>query len=158
LINISKIQLIDIPIIFKFIDSNFNDFKYFIDLGWTKKNIKNHFEKNNNYSLGCFKNKQLNGILLGETIFFENKLALEIHIFVIEKESRQKKIGTKILDFVKINKKITKISKIYLEVAENNLNALKFYEKNNFVFLKFRHNYYKINNENINAKCYLKEI
>ena len=50
------------------------------------------------------------------------------------------------------------ISKIYIEVSENNHPAIKFYEKNNFVFFKFRHNYYSINNKKLNAMCFSKDL
>ena len=35
---------------------------------------------------------------------------------------------------------------------------LNFYEKNDFVFYKFRHNYYRYNNKNVHAKCFIKKI
>ena len=76
----------------------------------------------------------------------------------ITKINRRSNIGTNLINFIETNKKTNNISKIYLEVSENNTGAIKFYEKNNFVFFKFRHNYYKDKNENINAKCYMKKI
>ena len=42
------------------------------------------------------------------------------------------------------------------EVSDKNKEAINFYEKNNFVFLNFRHNYYNYNNETFNARCYQK--
>ena len=76
----------------------------------------------------------------------------------VSKYFRRNNIGSSILKNIEINKNSNKITRVYLEVAENNLGALRFYEKNNFVFLKFRHNYYKNNNKIINAKCYTKLI
>ena len=49
-------------------------------------------------------------------------------------------------------------SKIFIEVAEDNVEAINFYQKNNFVFLNFRHNYYRYNDKNIHAKCFIKKI
>ncbi len=37
------------------------------------------------------------------------------------------------------------VSHIYLEVHEDNSNAIKFYKKNNFVEISIRHNYYNYN-------------
>jgi len=50
------------------------------------------------------------------------------------------------------------ISKIYLEVAENNISAIDFYKKNEFVFSNLRHNYYIQESKNISAQCYYKNL
>ena len=71
---------------------------------------------------------------------------------------RRKGIATNLIDYLEINKNSTNISKVYLEVAENNFEALKFYEKNNFVFSNFRHNYYIDKTINVNAKCFYKVL
>ena len=132
----------------------FNEFK---KLGWNFNNIVNHFKKENNFSIGCFNKNKLCGLLLGEKIINNLYFDLEIHIMFVNKKDRRNKIGSSLLNFIQINKNLNKIVKIYLEVSENNTNAIKFYEKNNFVFFKFRHNYY-IGNKTINAMCYSKII
>ena len=68
----------------------------------------------------------------------------------------RKKIATKLLNYIETNN--LNFSKIFIEVAEDNVEAINFYQKNNFVFLNFRHNYYRYNDQNIHAKCFIKNI
>ena len=98
------------------------------------------------------------GILLGDIIKSYDSSILDIYVFFVVKNERRKNIGSSILQYIETNKDIINISEIYLEVEENNVEAIKFYEKNNFVFVNFRHNYYKYKNEKINAKCFLKKF
>ena len=148
----------DLSKVKEFIDNEKNEFFKFFKKGWAFKNIENHFKKNNNYSVGYFHKNKIFGILIGEKIVQNLDFDLDIHIIFISKDIRGKNIGSNIIDYVKINKKLNRISKIYLEVAENNLEATNFYEKNNFVFFRIRHNYYRENNKIIDAKCYYKII
>ena len=133
-------------------------FSKFLNIGWSQENIKKHFDKENNLSIGYFHQNKLFGVLVGETIKMNESIELEVHIILVSNSLRRKKIGTNLIKYIETNKQFLDISKIHLEVAENNLSAIKFYEKNNFVFFKFRHNYYKYNNKNINAMCYFKKL
>ena len=155
---IKKLQKDDLLLINEFILKEKKEFIFFSKLGWSNKNIENHFQKKNNFSIGYFYKNKLYGILIGEKIINITKYDLEVHIMFVSNKKRRNKIGSNILNFVDLNNKLSKISKIFLEVAENNLVAIKFYEKNNFVFFKFRHNYYKYNDKNIKAMCYFKII
>ena len=134
------------------------EFNKFSKLGWGFKNIKSHFQKNNNFSIGYFYKNKIYGILIGEKIINKTQFDLDVHIMFVSKMSRRNNIGSSILNFVDSEKHINNISKIYIEVSEKNTEAIKFYEKNNFVFFKFRHNYYYNNGIKNNAKCYLKKI
>ena len=154
---IRQIFLEDLLAINKFINNQKEGFDKFKNLGWSYINIKNHFKKENNFSLAFFNSNKIIGLLLGDKIKNNNYFDLDIHIMFVSKNDRRRKIGTSLLNFIESNKKINNISKIYLEVSEDNTDAIKFYEKNNFVFFRFRHNYYN-NTENINAKCYSKII
>ena len=120
------------------------------------KNIESHFSKNNNYSLGYFKDNNLVGVLIGDTIKNDKEYDLELHILFVSKHQRRKKIATKLLNYIETNN--LNFSKIFIEVAEDNVEAINFYQKNNFVFLNFRHNYYRYNDKNIHAKCFIKKI
>ena len=137
-------------------DDNSDEYSYFKKIGWSLKNIESQFNKVNNYSLGFFKANNLVGILIGDLIKNDKGYDLELHILFVSKEQRRKKIATKLLNFVETN--IIKFSQIFIEVAEDNLDAISFYKKNNFVFLNFRHNYYKYNDRNVHAKCFIKKI
>ena len=154
--SISLINREKLSLIFKFIDDNSDEFSYFKKIGWSPKNIETQFNKVNNYSLGYFIANNLVGLLIGDAIKNDKDYELELHILFVSKDQRRKQIATKLLNYVEIN--IIKLSQIFIEVAEDNLDAISFYKKNNFVFLNFRHNYYKYNDKNIHAKCFIKKI
>ena len=142
--------------IINFINDNSDEFNYFKKIGWNTKNIESQFSKDNNYSLGYFQDNNLVGVLIGDTIKNDKVYDLELHILFVSKDERRKKIGTKLLNYIETNN--LNFSKIFIEVAEDNVEAINFYQKNNFVFLNFRHNYYRYNDKNIHAKCFIKKI
>ncbi|MDC3156186.1 GNAT family N-acetyltransferase [Pelagibacteraceae bacterium] len=137
-------------------NDNTDEYSYFKKIGWNKKNIESQFNKVNNYSLGYFKANTLVGLLIGDVIKNDKDYDLELHILFVLKEQRRKQIATKLLNYVETN--VIKLSQIFIEVAEDNLDAISFYKKNNFVFLNFRHNYYRYNDRNVHAKCFIKKI
>ena len=150
---INKEHLISI---INFINENSDEFNYFKNIGWNIKNIESQFSKDNNYSLGYFQDNNLVGVLIGDTIKNDKEYDLELHILFVSKDLRRKKIATKLLNYIETNN--LNFSKIFIEVAEDNVEAINFYQKNNFVFLNFRHNYYRYNDKNIHAKCFIKNI
>ena len=154
--SISQINKEELSSIIKFMDENSDEYSYFKKIGWNLKNIESQFNKVNNYSLGYFKANNLVGLLIGDKIKNNKDYDLELHILFVSKDQRRKQIATKLLNYVETN--IIKFSQIFIEVAEDNFGAISFYQKNNFVFLNFRHNYYRYNNKNIHAKCYIKKI
>ena len=137
-------------------DDNSDEFSYFKKIGWNIQNIESQFSKDNNYSLGYYKANNLVGFLIGDTIKNDKYYDLELYILFVSKGQRRKQIATKLLNYVETN--IIKFSSIFIEVAEDNVNAISFYKKNNFVFLNFRHNYYMYNDKHIHAKCFVKKI
>ena len=153
---ISLINKEELSSIIKFINDNGDEYSYFKKIGWNIKNIESQFSKDNNYSLGYFQDNNLEGVLIGDKIKNDKEYDLELHILFVSKDERRKKIATNLLNYIETNN--LNFSKIFIEVAEDNLDAISFYKKNNFVFLNFRHNYYKYNNKNINAKCFIKKI
>jgi len=155
---IIKLKSKNFGTLYNFLIEEKSTFSEFLNIGWSHENIKNHFEKENNFSIGYLYQNKLSGILIGEIIPTNECYELEVYIILVSKGLKRKKIGTNLIRYIESNRQLLDISKIYLEVAENNLSAIKFYEKNNFVFSKFRHNYYKYNNKNINAMCYFKEF
>ena len=142
--------------VINFINDNIDEFNYFKNIGWNIKNIESQFSKDNNYSLGYFEDNNLLGVLIGDTIKNDKEYDLELHILFVSKDLRRKKIATKLLNYIETNN--LNFSKIFIEVAEDNVEAINFYQKNNFVFLNFRHNYYRYNDKNIHAKCFIKKI
>ena len=150
---INKEHLISI---INFINDNSDEFNYFKNIGWNIKNIESQFSKDNNYSLGYFQDNNLVGLLIGDTIKNDKEYDLELHILFVSKDERRRKIATKLLNYIETNN--LNFLKIFIEVAEDNVEAINFYQKNNFVFLNFRHNYYRYNDKNIHAKCFIKKI
>ena len=153
---ISLINKEHLLLIINFINDNSDEFNYFKNIGWNIKNIVSQFSKDNNYSLGYFEDNNLLGVLIGDTIKNDKEYDLELHILFVSKHQRRKKIATKLLNYIETNN--LNFSKIFIEVAEDNVEAINFYQKNNFVFLNFRHNYYRYNDKNIHAKCFIKKI
>ena len=154
--SISLINKEKLSSIIKFMNDNSDEYSYFKKIGWNLKNIESQFNKVNNYSLGYFKANKLVGLLIGDAIKNDKDYELELHILFVSKDQRRKQIATKLLNYVETN--IIKFSQIFIEVAEDNVDAISFYQKNNFVFLNFRHNYYRYNDKNIHAKCFIKKI
>lgn len=70
----------------------------------------------------------------------------EIIDIVVSKDAQNNNVGTslitKVIDFATKNNCVN----IFLEVNENNKEAIKFYGKNNFKAISIRKNYYKNNN------------
>tara|TARA_Y100000591_G_C21544442_1_gene550536 strand:- start:33 stop:509 length:477 start_codon:yes stop_codon:yes gene_type:complete len=141
-----------------FVNNEDDFFLNFGIFGWNDKTLKNHLNKTNNFSLGFFNKNQILGIIIAETINQEIKLDLDLQILYVSSKMRRKKIASELLKYVEKTNDITNISKIYIEVSEINLKAINFYKKNNFVFLNFRHNYYRYKNKSYRAKCFLKKI
>ena len=154
--SISQLNKEELTSIIKFINDNSDEYSYFKKIGWNLKNIESQFNKVNNYSLGYFKANNLVGLLIGDAIKSDKDYELELHILFVSKDQRRKQIATELLKYVETNK--IKFSQIFIEVAEDNLDAISFYNKNNFVFLNLRHNYYRYNDRNIHAKCFIKKI
>ena len=80
--------------IINFINDNSDEFNYFKKIGWNIKNIESQISKDNNYSLGYFEDKNLVGVLIGDTIKNGKEYDLELHILFVSKHQRRKKIGS----------------------------------------------------------------
>ncbi len=144
--------------IITFISKHIQDFNYFTRIGWNKENLSKQLIKKNNLCLGHFKSNTLIGFIMGDIIPLDDKAQLDVYILFVAKEYRRNNIATNLINYIETTKNSHGIYKIYIEVAENNFGAIKFYQKNNFVYFNFRHNYYKYENKNFNAKCFLKTI
>ncbi len=129
---INKEHLISI---INFINDNSDEFNYFKNIGWNIKNITSQFSKDNNYSLGYFEDNNLVGVLIGDTIKNDKVYDLELHILFVSKDERRKKIATKLLNYIETNN--LNFSKIFIEVAEDNVEAINFYQKKQLCLFKF---------------------
>jgi ribosomal-protein-alanine N-acetyltransferase len=82
------------------------------------------------------------GKFLGYILWREIIDEAEILTFVVHPEHQQKGVGTYLLQNVCAWLKDKGISRIFLEVAEDNVKALAFYQKWEFTFLSKRPQYY----------------
>ena len=156
MIKIKKLNKSDFSTLSKFILIEKDYFKNLYQIGWTENNLFNQFKKNNNLSFGLFDNSNLQGILIGDTIDQYNSIDFELYLIYVAKNKRRMNYATKLLEFLELKLNNLNIKRVFIEVSELNHPAIHFYEKNNFVFLKFRNNYYKYKNITMNAKCYIK--
>ena len=85
------------------------------------------------------------------SIIFEECNLIKI---VVDKDYRKMGIGKKKENEMMNTCKENNVSKIYLEVREDNISAISFYEKLGFEFENLRPNYYG----DINAKIYERKI
>ena len=140
---------------YELFDQNSGELKFFQTLGWSLGQLKAQLSKDNNYSIGIFDNNELSGFLLGDLKSIENITEYEILLIYVKKEKRNLGNASKLLKNISFNP----IKKIYLEVAENNLDAIKLYEKNDYKKTGIRKNYYNnINQKKIDALFFEKKI
>jgi len=131
---------------------------YFQKLGWNENQISSQFSKNVNYSLGIFENNELIAFILGDLIFIEKVSEYEILLIYVKKNYRNQGLANHLLNTLYLQKNIKNLNKIFLEVAQDNMEALKLYKSHNFKLLNIRKNYYQINNNQINALCFVKTL
>lgn len=94
---------------------------------------------NERYQIFLFLEETIKGYI----IIYDSYDVYEIMKIAVKMDVRNKKIGTKILDYIK-----SKLDKpILLEVREGNKTAREFYKKNGFLEYGKRKNYYR-DNEN----------
>lgn len=70
----------------------------------------------------------------------------DLNYIWVEKENRKKGLGTQLLDVMVMEAKKGSVSQITLEVSEQNVSAITFYEKYGFVKKAIRKNYYGLEN------------
>ena len=90
-------------------------------------------------------NKKINGFCFFKKI----DDFIEIYSIFVVPEYRKKGVAKNFLNCCLNYCKRNKLKKIILDVNEKNLNAIKFYKKNNFIFSGRRKNYYR-NEESFN--------
>ena len=70
----------------------------------------------------------------------------DLNYIWVKKENRKKGLGTQLLDVMVMEAKKGSVSQITLEVSEQNVSAITFYEKYGFVKKAIRKNYYGLEN------------
>ncbi len=118
--------------------------------GWNAQMLLDGIESGN--LLGTI--YELEGKIVGFITYSINVDFAEIDDIFVVKEYRQKSIASKLLQDL-IDKLRGKTQKIFLEVRESNLPAIKLYQKFGFVKVGDRKNYY---NDGENALVLVREI
>lgn len=103
--------------------------------GYSYKELCEMNQKKELYSF--FSAKDEEDKMVGYIILFDNSDSLEIMKIGVLPGVRQRGIASLLIDEVK-----RKDRDIFLEVRENNMSAIKFYEKNSFAVVGKRKNYY----------------
>ena len=106
---------------------------------FNKQNIINDF--NNNVFTKYFIYKE-NGIILGFLNYYDLYDRYEIAYIEVKEEYRNKKIGSKLMEYLIEKGNNQKIYNITLEVNINNVYAIKLYKKYDFVVVATREKYY----------------
>lgn len=134
------------------------DLDYFRSMGWSLQQFKKQFSKNIFYGLGIYKNKNLQGFIIGDLINIKNVIDYELLIIYISVKKRELGYATKLHNDIQLTLQKHQLNKIYLEVAANNTAAINFYLKNGYEKLGVRKKYYFINNNKIDAYTFEKLI
>lgn len=137
--NISESELIEIISL---------EQEIFFHNGYTLENLNSFLESQNFYCLVYKDNSQI----LGYSLFFLNEQEAEIYKIAVVYNYRNKKIGSKLISYLKENYK-----SIFLEVSDRD-NTINFYLKNNFKVIHKRDNYYSDNSNAFLMKWIKKDI
>lgn len=137
--NISESELIEIISL---------EQEIFFHNGYTLENLNSFLESQNFYCLVYKDNSQI----LGYSLFFLNEQEAEIYKIAVVCNYRNKKIGSKLISYLKENYK-----SIFLEVSDRD-NTINFYLKNNFKVIHKRDNYYSDNSNAFLMKWIKKDI
>ena len=118
-----------------------NELENQLNLNKTKLNFFNQILLNENFRfVKLISDRQIIGFLL----FSWNKSECDIISIGIVKKLQKMNYGKRLIEYVKnLNFK-----NIYVEVSENNKDAIIFYQKLNFLKIGLRKNYYKKQNSN----------
>ena len=140
------------------ITSNREDEKYFKNIGWTLNQFKKQLLKENNYGLALFKENLMISFVLGDIISIEKIIEYEILLIYVNFNYRKQGYASKLLNEIQVVLRSSILNKIYLEVSADNVSAIKLYNKNKFIKIGVRKNYYMYNNKKIDALTFEKII
>lgn len=98
---------------------------------------------------------EINGEIVGYAYFSCTEEEAELYHIGVKRNFRRRNIGFALINTSLEVLKKRGVKKIFLEVREDNFNAVKLYEKIGFKFYKYRRDYYDMG---IGAKCYLLEV
>ena len=106
---------------------------------WNKNQWESEFRKEEIRVFGLFLSNLVIGICVVQVVLDE----AQINFFAVSREFRKRGFGSCLMsNLIKICKEL-RISKLLLEVSQNNVSAEKFYRRFDFLTVGIRRNYYK---------------
>ena len=154
MLKIRQLEQKDNNFFYKLINSEGSNYKEYLKMGWTFKQIKNQFYKSTNLSFGVFYKDLMISFVFGDLINIEKISEYEILLIYVCKNFRKKGLGTELLKKIEENSKCLK--KIHLEVSKDNLPGILFYKNMGFENIYTRRNYLLHQNKKTDALVMLK--
>ena len=106
---------------------------------WSKKQWANEFKKEGTQIFGILFSKFVIGICVIQVVLDE----AQINYFAVRQKYRKRGFGSYMMNYLIMICKKQNIKKLFLEVSQRNIIALKFYDKFDFFTVGIRKNYYK---------------
>ena len=139
------------------VSKDITTYNYFKKIGWSIDQYYQQINKDNNCSFALKINNYLIGFIIGDLIYVEKKIEYEILLLYVQKKHRNNGNATYLIKCISKKMFGKNLSKIILEVAENNSIAINFYKRNDFLEIGLRKNYYRNNSDKkINALLFEK--
>jgi len=106
---------------------------------WSKNQWASEFKKEGTQIFGILFSKFVIGICVIQVVLDE----AQINYFAVRQKYRKRGFGSYMMNYLIMICKKQNIKKLFLEVSQRNIIALKFYDKFDFFTVGIRKNYYK---------------
>ncbi len=106
---------------------------------WSKKQWANEFKKEGTKIFGLFITNLVIGICVFQVVLDE----AQINYFAVNQKFRRRGFGSYLLRYLIKKCEELSLKKLLLEVSQNNVTAVRFYDQFDFFTVGIRKNYYK---------------
>ena len=143
LTNFREASIEDIPQIIEIMNRGYHQ-------NWDSNYYKNLISDGNSFTYVLTLNAEIVGFITGK----KSRDICDIYMIIVDIKYRRQGFANLLLSKTISALSDLKIIEFFLEVAENNNQAINLYQKNGFIAVNRRIGYYKISNENIDAIVY----
>ena len=143
LTNFREASIEDIPQIIEIMNRGYHQ-------NWDSNYYKNLIIDGNSFAYVLSLNEVIIGFITGK----KSRDICDIYMIIIDIKYRRQGFANLLLSKTISALSDLKIIEFFLEVAENNNQAINLYQKNGFIAVNRRIGYYKISNEHIDAIVY----
>jgi len=143
LTNFREASIEDIPQIIEIMNRGYHQ-------NWDSNYYKNLISDGNSFAYVLSLNEEIVGFITGK----KSRDICDIYMIIVDIKYRRQGFANLLLSKTITALSDLKITEFFLEVAENNNQAINLYQKNGFIAVNRRIGYYKISNENIDAIVY----